>query len=64
MPRAASRPGRAALILALAVVAILAWVDLTSGHSILRSMWNAVFPTETRGENMRDNVLDRVDPRR
>jgi len=60
----ASRPGRAALLLALIVAAILATVDLNSSHSLLRGMWEAVFPQNTQGVRMRDNVLDNMKARR
>ncbi len=62
MAASASRPGRVALFVALVILIILAIVDLSSPRSVLRDAWRSVFPTETKGERMRDNIMDRVRP--
>jgi len=60
----AARPGRAVLVLALIVVAILAFVDLSSPNSILRGMRDAVFPSTTPAERIRNNVMEGLRPGR
>jgi hypothetical protein len=64
VPESASRPGRVAFILTLIVTVILSYVDLTSPRSLLRGVWNTVFPSASRGENMMDTVLEGLRIRR
>ena len=64
MPGSASRPGRAALFLALILFAILVAVDLSSSHSLLRGMWDAAFPRNAPGERLRGNLMESMKARR
>jgi len=59
-----ARPGRAVVVLALIVAAILAYVDLSSNRSILRGLKDAVFPSSTPGQRVRDNIMEGLRPGR
>ena len=65
MPRRSkTRPKRVLLMVALALMAILAMYDLFSPHSVLASFWNRIAHSPTRGEQMRDNILEQLPVRR
>jgi hypothetical protein len=51
------------LVLALSLLAMWAILDLSTSDSTLRSLWRRAVPAESRGERLRDDVLDRVRPR-
>ncbi len=61
MPRAThARPGRALVLLALLILTIVVIYDLSTANSTLASLWSEVFPTQTQGERMRDNLIDQM----
>lgn len=65
MPRGDhTSPGRALILLALIILAVLAIYDLNSPHSLLASAWHTVHRSETKGEILRDDIMDRMKVRR
>ena len=58
------RPGWALVVLALLILTIVALFDLSRPRSTLVSLWNRSFRSETRGEQLRDDLLEQIDPRR
>lgn len=65
MPQGRRRhPRGLLLVLALTLLALWTFVDLSGPNSILRSLWRQAFPAQTQGEQLRDDVIERVWPRR
>ncbi len=59
-----ARPGRALIIVLALILGILAFYDLAGSRSTLRTLWREVFPGQTQGEELRDQLLDQFNPRR
>lgn len=61
MPRAThAHPGRALALLALLILTIVVIYDLSTANSTLASLWGELFPSQTQGERMRDNLIDQM----
>ena len=58
------RPGWALVVLALLILVIVAIFDLSQPRSSLAALWNRSFRSETKGEQLRDNLLEQIDPKR
>ena len=58
------RPGWALVVLALLILVIVAVFDLSRPRSSLAALWNRSFHSETKGEQLRDNLLEQIDPKR
>ena len=65
MPRGGhTSSGRALIVLTLIILAVMAVYDLNSPHSLLASAWHSVHRPETKGEILRDDIMDRIKVRR
>ena len=58
------RPGWALVALALLILVIVAVFDLSQPRSKLVSLWNRSFHPESMGEQLRDDLLEHIDPKR
>jgi hypothetical protein len=58
------RPGWALVVLALLILAIVAIFDLSQPSSSLAALWNRSFRSETKGDQLRDNLLEQIEPKR
>ena len=59
-----ARPGWALVVLALLILIIVAVFDLSQPHSNLAALWNRSFRSETKGDQLRDDFLEQIDPKR
>ena len=55
-----SRPGRALVVLALIILTIMVIYDLSASNSTLASLWNDAFPSQTKGERLRDDLINQI----
>jgi len=62
--RGRGRPGKAVLVLLLLILGILAAFDLGHPGSTLKGYWHSLIPGQSQGEQLRDEVVDVLNPRR
>ena len=58
------RPGWVLVVLALLILTIVAIFDLSQPRSTLASLWNRSVRSESKGEQLRDDLLEQFNPRR
>jgi hypothetical protein len=63
MPRRfRDRPLAGLIVVAIILCLVLAIYDLSSSNSVLASLWGQLSDSPTKGEQMRDNLIEQMRP--